>query len=293
MNKFLIKKDITKIFPKETLSIINDLNSGNYLCFLCKIKVEKTEIYSCKNCYKIYHLSCVSSKLMNFDEKENFFQIKYVCCNNIENLKEKPKYNCFCGKFYKAEKSKHKDFNQHLIPHACGMNCEKIICEEHKFNCNYPCHPNNHQECDKCGDKKENSLSINNNINDNKTVTNQINGFMLGKIYEKYVINLKGGQKKFGVSCENYEDVVYCGRQNFMGGWKLNKSIWHNPFKVADKETNESACKKYEDYLRNSKDLLDKLPTLAGKRLGCWCYPNQCHTMIIIKLMIEKGLIKE
>ena len=76
-----------------------------------------------------------------------------------------------------------------------------------------------------------------------------------------------------------------------MGGWKLKESIWANPFKVTDDQTNESVCNKYEEYMRNKPELLEKLHTLVGKKLACWCHPKPCHTQVLIKLMKEKKLI--
>jgi hypothetical protein len=76
-----------------------------------------------------------------------------------------------------------------------------------------------------------------------------------------------------------------------MGGWKLKESIWANPFKVSDNESNESACKKYEEYIRKRPDLLEKLESLVGKKLACWCFPKPCHTQVLIKLMKERKLI--
>lgn len=104
---------------------------------------------------------------------------------------------------------------------------------------------------------------------------------------------MKGKQNIVGPSCENDPNIVYCGRANKLGGWNLGKSIWANPFKVTQNETNEVVCKKYENFIRNKPELLAKLPNLVGKSLACWCVPKPCHTQVLIKLMKEKGLIDE
>ena len=105
-------------------------------------------------------------------------------------------------------------------------------------------------------------------------------------------INLKGKIKIVGPSCELDKDIVYCGRANSLGGWHLQKSMFANPFKVTEAETNEIVCKKYEEYVRGKPELLSQLPFLIGKKLACWCVPNPCHTQVLIKLMKEKGLIE-
>jgi len=43
----------------------------------------------------------------------------------------------------------------------------------------------------------------------------------------------------------------------------------------------------YEEYIRKNKALLDKLKTLQGKELGCWCNPAPCHGDILVKLLDE------
>ena len=49
---------------------------------------------------------------------------------------------------------------------------------------------------------------------------------------------------------------VYIGRNMYMGGWKLPKSDWANPFK------GEGACEKFEEWLRSRPDLMKRLPEL-------------------------------
>jgi len=115
--------------------------------------------------------------------------------------------------------------------------------------------------------------------------------FIIESFSETSVFNLKGQINYVGPSCEYDPNIIYCGRAIYMGGWKLKESIWANPFKVTDDQTNEIVCKKYEEYIRNKPELLEKLHTLIGKKLACWCYPKPCHTQVLIKLMKEKKLI--
>lgn len=76
-------------------------------------------------------------------------------------------------------------------------------------------------------------------------------------------------------------------------------SVWGNPyshkegtlaeFKVSSRK---EAIEKYEEYLLSSQDLLDKLPELKGKVLGCWCKPSSCHGDVLKKYVdiLENGL---
>merc|ERR1712004_38006 len=81
---------------------------------------------------------------------------------------------------------------------------------------------------------------------------------------------------------------IYIGRANFLGGWNLKKSIWANPFKVKDYNSNEEACRLYEEYIRKNDELMSRLGELEGKVLGCWCKPMACHGDVLIKLLNER-----
>ncbi|AYV86207.1 MAG: protein of unknown function DUF4326 [Solumvirus sp.] len=83
---------------------------------------------------------------------------------------------------------------------------------------------------------------------------------------------------------------IYIGRACNMGGWNLPQSKWHNPFKVNKDGTLDEVFVKYEEYIHKRQDLLNCLPELSGKTLGCWCKPNKCHGDILLKLLHERGL---
>lgn len=56
------------------------------------------------------------------------------------------------------------------------------------------------------------------------------------------------------------------------------KSKWGNPFEMPDDGNRDTVIQKYEEYYLPHKDLLlDNLPKLLGKALGCWCAPQACH----------------
>lgn len=61
-------------------------------------------------------------------------------------------------------------------------------------------------------------------------------------------------------------------------------SIWGNPFVIGKDGSREEVIEKYEQYIISRPDLLDKLPTLKGKVLGCWCAPQKCHGDILAEL---------
>lgn len=95
------------------------------------------------------------------------------------------------------------------------------------------------------------------------------------------LVNLKGHKNTL-----NYYDI-YIGRAIYMGGWKLPKSKWANPFTIKEYGTAEIACAKYETWLRANPILLAQLYELKGKTIACWCSPNPCHGDVLIKLIKE------
>jgi hypothetical protein len=80
---------------------------------------------------------------------------------------------------------------------------------------------------------------------------------------------------------------VYIGRNMFMGGWQLRRSIWANPFTVKECGSAEKACEKYEKWIRTQPELLERLPELRNKVLGCWCKPGACHGDVLVRLLEE------
>ncbi len=74
---------------------------------------------------------------------------------------------------------------------------------------------------------------------------------------------------------------IYIGR----AGRGIKGSDWANPFKESDEQSREQVIGQYRDYLLNYRpDLLQKIPTLVGKRLGCWCAPKPCHGDVLVAL---------
>jgi hypothetical protein len=86
---------------------------------------------------------------------------------------------------------------------------------------------------------------------------------------------------------EKYD--VYIGRPSIWGNPYSHKKGTLAEFKVSSRE---EAIEKYEKYLLSSQDLLDKLPELKHKILGCWCCPSKCHGDILKKYVdiLENGL---
>jgi len=59
---------------------------------------------------------------------------------------------------------------------------------------------------------------------------------------------------------------------------------WGNPFIIGRDGTREQVIEKYRRWLLTQKELLDKIHTLKGKVLGCWCKPAACHGDVLAEL---------
>ena len=104
---------------------------------------------------------------------------------------------------------------------------------------------------------------------------------------QKHTTRVVKLQRKKG---EIYQDCdVYIGREVKRGGWNLKASCWGNPYCLGKNgmTTIQDVLTAYEAHVRASPHLMSKLPTLKGKRLGCWCYPKPCHGNVLLKLIKE------
>jgi Domain of unknown function (DUF4326) len=86
---------------------------------------------------------------------------------------------------------------------------------------------------------------------------------------------------KFVVHCRKWPYDVYIGRPSL----GIRRDIpgsdgrWGNPFVVGKDGTREEVIVKHKAWLLSpeNKELMNHLPELKGKVLGCWCAPLPCH----------------
>lgn len=71
-------------------------------------------------------------------------------------------------------------------------------------------------------------------------------------------------------------------------------SVWGNPFTHIPTGTlakfvvpYDQVLTEYEGYVRGRLDLMNRLGTLRGKVLGCFCKPRACHGDVLVKLFEE------
>jgi hypothetical protein len=77
------------------------------------------------------------------------------------------------------------------------------------------------------------------------------------------------------VHCRKEAFDVYIGRPSPFG----------NPFAIGGAGDRPTVIAKYREWILTQPHLLKLLPTLRGKRLGCWCWPKACHGDVLVELI--------
>ena len=78
--------------------------------------------------------------------------------------------------------------------------------------------------------------------------------------------------------------VVHCKRSNY-DIYIGRPSKWGNPFTIGKDGTRSEVIEKYRIWLMKNQNLLDCLPELKNKILGCWCKPKACHGDVLVELV--------
>lgn len=77
------------------------------------------------------------------------------------------------------------------------------------------------------------------------------------------------------VNCRKESYDVYIGRP----------SKWGNPFVIGKDGSRKQVIELYREYIMNNRTLMEALPELKGKRLGCFCSPKACHGDVLKELV--------
>lgn len=61
-------------------------------------------------------------------------------------------------------------------------------------------------------------------------------------------------------------------------------SKWGNPFIIGVHGDRSQVINKYKAYIHSRPTLLEAIPELCGKCLGCYCKPLACHGDVLAEL---------
>ena len=87
------------------------------------------------------------------------------------------------------------------------------------------------------------------------------------------------------VHCKREEFDVYIGRPSKWGNPFSHKGGTKAQFRV---DTREQAVACYRKWVLEQPELMEALPELRGKTLGCWCAPKACHGDVLLELLGER-----
>lgn len=79
------------------------------------------------------------------------------------------------------------------------------------------------------------------------------------------------------VHCKKHPYDVYIGRP----------SEWGNPFVIGRDGDRTAVISKYEAWIKQQPHLMQRVKSLRGKTLGCWCRPHACHGDVLARLADE------
>lgn len=86
------------------------------------------------------------------------------------------------------------------------------------------------------------------------------------------------------VNKKNDDYDIYIGR-----GSKWGNPFTHRPIEDTKAQfqspTREASINAYRGHLMSQPELLECLPELKGKRLGCFCKPKPCHGDVLVELI--------
>ncbi|XP_012946753.1 transcriptional repressor NF-X1 [Aplysia californica] len=109
-------------------SLTDQLSQNKYECMVCCdiVRVDDA-IWSCQQCYHVFHLSCVKKWAHSSMQRET----KSWRCPGCQNVTDHVpyQYRCFCGR------RRDPAYIRGETPHSCGETCKK----RRKGNCKHPC----------------------------------------------------------------------------------------------------------------------------------------------------------
>lgn len=84
---------------------------------------------------------------------------------------------------------------------------------------------------------------------------------------------------------QGHSDYVYIGRDCA----EFTDEGWGNPFHIGLDGDRTEVLRKYREWVLGNPYLLQRLPLLKDKILGCWCKPFDCHGDVLAELVNKLG----
>ena len=164
----------------------------------------------------------------------------------------------------------------------CARNPNKFSTEEHSCSCLSDNPPFKRGYLSTCMTRIGNLFSF-------------CSSWSLTYIYLLLYLDISRNEHKFLVNLHNVNlekwlidpNNVYIGRLCYkISQYQhlIPNFVYGNPFQVKDNRRLDS-IKQFINYFQNSKQLIEALPKLKNKSIGCWCYPEICHGQALLYLL--------
>ncbi|GFR59088.1 transcriptional repressor NF-X1 [Elysia marginata] len=118
----------------QRATLTEQLSANKYECMVCcdNVRVEEP-IWSCKNCYHVFHLTCIKKWAQSSISQDSRIWRCPGCQNETTYIPSR--YFCFCGR------RKDPRYVRGEIPHSCGESCKRKRGGDCKHPCTLLCHP--------------------------------------------------------------------------------------------------------------------------------------------------------
>lgn len=133
------EKESRNLSPKENdesqrATLTEQLATNKYECMVCcdNVHVEQP-IWSCKNCYHVFHLPCIKKWAQSSISQDSRIWRCPGCQNETTYIPNR--YFCYCGR------RKDPRYVHGEIPHSCGELCRQKRGGDCKHPCTLLCHP--------------------------------------------------------------------------------------------------------------------------------------------------------
>ncbi|CAG5121642.1 unnamed protein product [Candidula unifasciata] len=118
----------------QRATLTEQLSSSKYECMVCCDNIRpESAVWSCQNCYHVFHLSCIQKWAQSSLCKETKSWRCPGCQNVSVNIPSQ--YRCFCGR------RRDPNYKRGEIAHSCGETCRKKRKGGCKHTCTILCHP--------------------------------------------------------------------------------------------------------------------------------------------------------
>jgi hypothetical protein len=82
---------------------------------------------------------------------------------------------------------------------------------------------------------------------------------------------------------------VYVGREG-----KGEDGYYGNPYDKDDRDTNVRNFRSYfEERIKLDAEFRERVNSLKGKKLGCFCSPQNCHAMVYVEYLEGKSISQQ